>query len=154
MKTGTVIDEQIDGGERPVATGAAADLALRLQHGDVYAVACQSKCSGKPVRAAAHYRRGSRHDVDSPAPAVADDVSGAECRAVVESARRRHVTDMGMGPSGSHGWADTASSTFHVPVSITPRAASMSLYDCVFRWMGCDSTHATTNSPGSKLQRR
>ena len=38
-----------------------------------------------------------------------------------------HVTWVGIGPLGSHGCSLTASDTFQVPRSITPRAASMTL---------------------------
>ena len=41
--------------------------------------------------------------------------------------RRARSRRVGIGPLGSHGCSATASATFQVPRSITPRAASMTL---------------------------
>ena len=57
------------------------------------------------------------------------------------------VTSSGIGPLGSQGCSATQSGTLQEPRSTTPRAASMTLY-CWALWIGCDSTQATTNSPG------
>jgi hypothetical protein len=98
-------------------TGPATDLVGRLQHGHLDTFPGQGSGGGEPVGPTADHDRGAH--VSNP--------SYWEV-ACVGVAPRDHVTRVGIGPFGSHGCSFTASATFQVPRSITPRAASMTLY--------------------------
>ena len=86
---------------------AAADPVGGLQHRDVDPLGGQGDGGGEPVGPGADHNRGT-HCWRTPA--------------------RCQVTLSGIGPLGSHGCSSTRSFTFQVPRSITPRAASITLY--------------------------
>ena len=103
------------GHDRLAGAGAPADLVGGLEHGHLHAGLGQGDRGGEPVGPGA------------------DDGRGAHATAGYWRFRRRawpasdQVTWVGIGPLGSHGCSLTASATFQVPRSITPRAASMTL---------------------------
>ena len=94
--------------------GAAADLVGRLEHRDLHALLREAR----PRQRARWARCRRRPQWSSPPPA--ESAGRPPCRGV-------HVTCNGIGPLGSQGCSATASVTFQLPRSMTPRAASMTL---------------------------
>ena len=78
------------------------------------------------------------------------DTRPGGARILFRCAHVSKVTFSGIGPFGSHGCSVTVSATCQVPRSITPNAAIDHLVVLDLAWMGCDSTHTTISSPGSK----
>lgn len=103
------------GQDRLAAAGATAHLVGGLDDGDPHVLPGQQDGGGESVGPAAHHHGRTHAGV-----LTSEAVPSATCRA-------DQVTWYGIGPSGSHGCAFTASATRQVPRSITPRAASMTL---------------------------
>ena len=99
---------------RLAGAGAPADLVGGFQHGHIHAGLGEGDRGGQAV--------GPGADDGRRAHATAG-YGGVGSRLPASD----HVTWVGIGPLGSHGCSLTASDTFQVPRSITPRAASMTL---------------------------
>jgi hypothetical protein len=100
--------------DRLTSASAPADLLGGLQHGHIHAGLGEGDRGGQAV--------GPGADDDRRAHATAG-YGGVGSRMPASD----QVTLVGIGPLGSHGCSLTASDTFQVPRSITPRAASMTL---------------------------
>ncbi len=135
MEAGAVVDEQPQP-HRVARRGATADLVGGLEDGDVDAVARQGQAGSEPVGPAADHDgcgHGATRSLSGSGPRWASP-RGRRRSGLVQA--RRQDTVSGMGPLGSQGCSLTASRTSHDPRSMTPRAASMTWYCCVFLWMG------------------
>ena len=111
------------GNDRLAGAGAAADLVGGFQDGDLDAGLGKGDRGGQAVRPGPHDNCGASRQ----RPVIVILLAADHRRASRDLAESDQVTSVGIGPLGSHGCSLTASVTFHVPRSITPSAASMTL---------------------------
>ncbi len=105
------------------AAGTAAHLLGGLENGDLQSGFGQGDGGGEPIGPATNHDRGLRCTFHASAPCSRSCPSRIRSRLPPSD----QVTCVGIGPLGSHGCSATASATFQVPRSSTPRAASMTL---------------------------